>query len=196
MRFDLHVHSTISPCSELRLEEILAHSRGRDLDGVCITDHQRMEAAQHVTEGIQSDGLCVIVGLEYTTPDGDFLVFGPFAGISRGFTAPELLTLVHERGGVAVAAHPFRPGMGVQEYVVRDGLCRVVETWNGRNSEAENDRARRWVESYSVTQTGGSDAHSLAELGQVVTRFDVPIRSKDDLVQALRNGYCSPEKGR
>ena len=103
MRFDIHVHSTISPCSELRLEEILAHSRARKLDGVCITDHQRMEAAQHLTEGIQPDGLCVIVGLEYTTPDGDFLVFGPFDGISQGFTAPELLTLVHERGGVAVA---------------------------------------------------------------------------------------------
>ena len=37
-----------------------------------------MESAQYVTEGMQPDGLMVIIGMEYATPQGDFLIFGPF----------------------------------------------------------------------------------------------------------------------
>jgi predicted metal-dependent phosphoesterase TrpH len=63
MYFDMHVHSSISPCSQLDLDEILRHARSIGLDGVCITDHDTMEARYLLNEGIQKDGLCVIVGM-------------------------------------------------------------------------------------------------------------------------------------
>ncbi|WP_025322708.1 PHP-associated domain-containing protein [Deferrisoma camini] len=193
LRFDLHVHTDLSPCSRLTVAELLAHARGLGLDGVCITDHHTMAAARSVTEGVQPDGLCVVVGMEYSTDQGDFLIFGPFEELRPGLTAEALLRLVDRAGGVAVAAHPFRPGREVPEALVRRGLCRVVEGRNGRNRPGDDARVRAWERAHGVGVTAGSDAHRLAELGRVATRFDAPVRSRADLIAALRRGGFRPD---
>lgn len=192
MLFDLHVHTTISPCSRLPLGDILAQARARGLDGVCITDHDTMAVRHELDEGVQPDGLCVVVGMEYATPQGDFLLFGPFETLQPGLRAAELLPLVHASGGMAVAAHPFRVGRSTDEAVVRSGLCRAVERINGRNSHAQNGLVDSWLGCYQLAACGGSDAHTLDELGRVATRFDMPVRSRADLILALRRGMCSP----
>jgi len=192
MLFDLHVHSSISPCSRLSFKDILANARARGLDGVCITDHDTMSARHELREGLQPDGLCVIIGMEYATPQGDFLLFGPFEALEPGLPAARLLPLVHASGGVAVAAHPFRAGRATDEAVVSLGLCRSVERINGRNSRNQNERVDGWLHRYGLFACGGSDAHSLEELGRVATHLGQPVRSRADLVQALRKGLCSP----
>ena len=61
MRFDTHVHTTLSPCSNLTLSQIFAEARQRNLDGVCITDHETIEV-QHMVK--------VLLGLdEMPLPD-------------------------------------------------------------------------------------------------------------------------------
>ncbi len=192
MLFDLHVHSAISPCSRLPLGDILAHARARGLDGVCVTDHDTMDARRALEEGVQPDGLCVVIGMEYATPQGDFLLFGPFEELEPGLHAARLLPLVHASGGAVVAAHPFRAGRSTDEAIVKSGLCRAVERINGRNSRVQNGLVDNWLARYPLFACGGSDAHSLDELGRVATRFNVPVRSRADLVGALRQGLCSP----
>lgn len=196
MLFDLHVHTSLSPCSCLELDEILTHARARGLDGVCLTDHDTMAAGQRVREGRQADGLWVLLGMEYATPQGDFLLFGPFADLPPGLAADILLPMVDEAGGVAVAAHPFRALRPAGEAVIAAGTCRVVEGLNGRNTAWENRRVEQWLHRYQLSVCGGSDAHHLDELGQVATNFNVPIKSRRDLIQALRNGACHPVKVR
>lgn len=193
MLFDLHVHTRISPCSELAINEVLKYAKARGLDGVCITDHQTMEIRKYLQEGLQDDGLCVIFGLEYTTTDGDFLLFGPFENISQDLPAMQLLEQVRQAGGAAVAAHPFRSERRVSEHLVREGFCRIVESINGRNTSIENLKVENWCRKYSLTYCGGSDAHSIDELGTVTTRFSTPVRSRPDLIRALNNGLCNPE---
>lgn len=190
MLFDLHVHSRHSTCSSLGLDQILTHARGRGLDGVCLTDHDTMAAGCQLREGVQADGLCVILGMEYATPGGDFLLFGPFEDLRPGLDAEELLALVDERRGAAVAAHPRRTLRPTAETLVAGGCCRLVEGINGRNSTAENQWATAWLQRYPLNSCGGSDAHTLAELGRVATRFAGLIRSRGDLVDALRAGAC------
>ena len=193
MRFDLHVHSSISACSNLKITDILDHAKARGLDGVCITDHDTMEINQHLKEGLQEDGLCVLFGMEYGTPDGDFLLFGPFEELPTGLPTPRLLEIVEQSGGAAVAAHPFRNGRSVREHLVSEGLCRIVESINGRNAQKENESVASWRRRFILSECGGSDAHCLNELGKVVTSFDAPVRSRADLIHALRNGLCKPE---
>ncbi|MFW8600649.1 CehA/McbA family metallohydrolase [Desulfobacterota bacterium M19] len=188
MKFDMHVHTTLSPCSQLDLSELLKTASGRGLDGVCVTDHDTMALKQTVTEGRQADGLCLIIGMEYTTSEGDFLLFGPFEGLAPGLEASRLLRLVDERGGAAVAAHPFRRGRTTREYLIRDGLCNIVEGINGRNRAGENRRTAVWHDQYGVGLIGGSDAHSAMELGRSTTVFNVPIQSSADMVKALKSG--------
>lgn len=193
MLFDLHAHTDISPCGSLTIGEILANAKRLGLGGVCITDHDAMEAARYVREGAQADGLIVIIGMEYATADGDFLLFGPYEGLQSGLAARDVLALVGETGGAAVAAHPFRRNRPVSEFVMRSRLCRIMELVNGRNSFEDNARAEAWRGGYGPHLTGGSDAHTLAELGRVATRFSVPITSRADLVAALNAGLCRPE---
>ncbi|MGD8542798.1 MAG: PHP-associated domain-containing protein [Desulfobacteraceae bacterium] len=193
MLIDMHVHTTVSPCSRLTLEDILTHSRRRGLDGVCITDHESMAAAHSLREGRQPDGLYVFFGLEYATPEGDFLIIGPFDELAPHLSARRLLDRVAAAGGVAIAAHPFRGGRPVREELIREGRCRIVESLNGRNKAAENRAVEGWRRRYDFTECAGSDAHCLAELGQVRTRFDQRIETRAQLVQALQTGMCSPE---
>ena len=191
MLFDIHVHSDLSPCSHLTLSDILKHARRRGLDGVCITDHDTMDAAAALREGLQADGLCVIVGMEYATPQGDFLVFGPFNNLPSGLDAQELLSLVDLAAGAAVAAHPFRPGRSVLANILACDHCRLVEAVNGRNPAAANEQALELVRRRNLVGLGGSDAHSLAELGRMATRIQAPVCCRGDFIAALRQGRCA-----
>jgi len=190
--FDLHVHSMISPCSVLAIEDILSQGRSLGLDGVCITDHNTAEAGNYFLEGMQDDGLCIIIGQEYSTPEGHFLIFGPFDGLPPFLPAWELLAHVQKTGGVAIASHPFRAMQKVDEELAAAGLIQFAEGINGRNSGRENALAQTWKEKYQVHLTGGSDAHSLEELGRVGTRFSQPVRSREDLITALLSKNFEP----
>ena len=157
MLLDLHVHTTFSSCSELSLETLLRSARTKGLDGVCITDHDTMESAQYVTEGMQPDGLMVIIGMEYATPQGDFLIFGPFQRLRPGLLARELLPIVEGQGGIAIAAHPFRAWRPLDASALNWG-AHAIERYNGRNNFEENEQAESLIEEWGLTATGGSDA--------------------------------------
>ncbi len=194
MLFDLHVHTTLSSCSSLTLTDILSRSRSLGYDGICITDHNTMDVRRQIPEGIQEDGLCVLFGMEYDTADGHFLLFGPFEDLVHGSTTAEVLGLVEEQGGVAVAAHPFRVEQPLGDLdVLRQGMCRGIEAVNGKNNPVENMRAGTWARRCSLVSCGGSDAHAIEGMGIAGTRFFSPIETRKDLVFALRNGLCSPE---
>jgi predicted metal-dependent phosphoesterase TrpH len=193
MLFDLHVHTVLSPCSNINIEQIVLRAKEHGLDGVCITDHHTMDIRHLLTEGIQKNGLCVLFGMEYSTPQGDFLLFGPFEDLAPNLDADLLLSAVRDHGGAAVAAHPFRKARPTDERLVRNGLCHAVECVNGRNTSHENSAVEQWIQRYRLTQCGGSDAHTLDELGTFATRMLNPIQTRADLIQALRGGLCRPE---
>jgi len=193
MLIDIHVHTRLSPCSRMRIGDLLEHARGRGLDGICITDHNLMDVRYVLTEGLQANGLRVIFGMEYSTPQGDFLIFGPFEEMAPNLPADRLLRTVQESGGIAVAAHPFRKARPADEQLIQNGLCGAIETRNGRNTPQENEAVAQWLQRYALTACGGSDAHTIDELGACATRFLVPIQTRADLIQALKQGQCRPE---
>jgi len=193
--FDIHVHTSISPCSVLPLADILAHARGLGLDGVCVTDHNTMAVAGQLREGVQKDGLVVLVGMEYSTPDGQFLLFGPFEDLRQGLGARKLLEIVDERGGAAVAAHPFRMIRPVARHLLAGGLCHALETVNGGNTHAENQLAMEAAKCLGLPGIGASDAHALPALGRAATVIEAKIETRDDLVRAIRAGNVQPLNG-
>jgi predicted metal-dependent phosphoesterase TrpH len=177
----------------MNIRDIISLAKERGLDGVCITDHDTMDIRHELTEGIQANGLWVIFGMEYSTPQGDFLVFSPTHRIAPRLSASQLLRSIKDQDGVAVAAHPFRSGRSVSEQVIRMGLCNVVEGINGRNTPEENAAVKQWMNRYDLVQCGGSDAHQPEEIATFATRFLSPIRSRVDLIRALASGQCRPE---
>jgi len=188
----MHIHTKISSCSRIDVHELIETAGRIGLDGICITDHESMAISRYITEGRQPNGLTVIVGMEYETPEGDFLLFGPVEQVPSHLGGPELLNYTRNAGGVAIAAHPCRKERPVSELIFLQGLCPVIETYNGRNAIVENLKAGQRQTHYRLIATAGSDAHAMDEMGTAVTRFSVPIYSRQDLVQALRQGVCQP----
>lgn len=174
------------------VEDAVHRARSRGLDGICITDHHTMDVRHILSEGVQENGLCVIFGMEYSTSQGDFLVFGPFEDLQSHLPADRLLQTVARRGGIAVAAHPFRKHRPVDERLIEAGLCGAIESINGRNTPMENLAVESWRQGYALAECGGSDAHTIDEVGNVATRFFTPIRTRSDLIKALRQRMCQP----
>lgn len=198
MVFDLHVHSRISPCSHLGISTLLEAARRRGLDGVCITDHESTRAVELISEGVQSDGLVVLVGREYATEQGDFLVYGPGRDAPAGLGPQELLEHVSAAGGAVVPAHPFREGRPTDTRWLRAPHFRTLEGVNGRCTPQENRRALNWAAAQGMAVVGGSDAHSSEEVGGAVTVFGGKVESSRDLVAALNSGdfqALCPESG-
>jgi len=173
-------------------EEILDAARGKGLDGVCITDHDTQAVLGYITPGIQSDGLLVVVGMEYATPQGDYLLFGDIGSIPQGLPAAQMLVQVRDNDGAAISAHPFRVARPADAALVKTDLVSIVEVENGRNRYTENDLARALASRHNKIVVAGSDAHRLDELGVCPTRFTVPVRSEEDLILALNQGRCRP----
>jgi hypothetical protein len=186
MIFDLHVHTTFSPCSRLTVDQLLSQAKALGLDGICITDHDTMAVRNRLQEGLQDNGLCVIVGMEYTTGEGDFLLFGPFENLPPGMPARRLLAMVDQEGGVAIAAHPFRTLRKTTEDLITGGLCRIIEGINGRNLDHENSAALSLAGRHRVQMVNGSDAHSAAELGRARTILHGTVRNRADLIACLK----------
>lgn len=193
MKLDLHIHSQCSFDSTLSPEEIIIFAKATGLDGVGITDHQNMDIRRLMTEGRQSNGVFVFFGMEYETAEGDFLLYGPFEDLPAGLNARHLLDIVARKGGIAIAAHPFRAARPVAESLIDDSLCRTVESINGRNRQIENRQVSHWRKRYPLVEVGGSDAHTPMEIGRVFTRLHVPVCSRAGLVKAIQNNRCHPE---
>jgi len=192
MKIDLHIHSDISSCGHQSLDEIIAAAAKRNIDGVCITDHDTMEALNQVKEGLQGNGIYLFVGMEYTTTEGDFLIFGDFEEIPLNMPARDLVVYVEDNGGALVAAHPFRKKRSVAEYLILDAHVKIVESVNGRNSDFENQFFHFWAQHRNLAFSGGSDAHTSDEIGKVVTEFSNQITSREELIKELKAGNCQP----
>lgn len=192
MRIDLHVHSAVSACSVLSVRDILDRAKSLGLDGVCITDHDSTDVLSQIKEGFQPDGLLVLVGMEYTTPQGHFVVHGPVEALAPGMDLATLVDAVNLSGGAVVAAHPYRGWLASDPSVFSCSGLAAIEVVNGRNTEEENRRAEISALKAGFNRVAGSDAHSIEELGRCPTDFSVPITSRDDLVRALKRGLCEP----
>ena len=71
MRFDLHIHSCLSPCASLEMSpaEIVRKAKAAGMDGIAITDHQSARNAPAIAECARREGLSCLYGLEVCTSE-------------------------------------------------------------------------------------------------------------------------------
>ena len=187
----MHVHTRFSPCSIIRIFQLLERAREVHLDGICITDHDTADSLSVFRDIAADQGVCIIVGMEYTTGKGDFLVFGPVEYIPKGMSADRLIEWSKKEGAAAIPAHPFRQSRPADLEVLRKSD--IIEGINGRNHPHENSLCSRWMKEQGngKKEIGGSDAHTLDEIGRIVTVFDNNIYTVEDLLKELTAGKYS-----
>lgn len=187
----MHIHTRFSPCSIIRIAHLLEKARTLNLDGICITDHDTSDSLSVFKNISAHHKICIIVGLEYTTGKGDFLVFGPVEHIPKGMSAERLIEWSKKEGAVAIPAHPFRQSRPADLNILK--ISDIIEGVNGRNHPHENSLCRRWLKEQGngKKEIGGSDAHTLDEVGRIVTVFHKNIYTVEDLLKELIAGKYS-----
>jgi len=200
MRIDLHIHTAPrSACSYIDPQELVQEARRLQLDAICLTEHQVVWNPDDVARLAEDAGIRIFRGNEFTTDQGDILVFGFYEDIKELLIIQELREQVTAAGGYMIAAHPFRGfktfGIGQLQMTVEQACKRkvlefvdAVEIGNGKLSPEENDMATKVAEKLGLPGTGGSDAHRVDEIATWVTVFENDIKDEKELLQELHAG--------
>jgi hypothetical protein len=194
MRFDMHVHSLHSNDGAASPSELMRQARKHGLEGLSITDHNTPEGSnQAMAEAAEMNGFVLVRGIEVSAKEGHVLVYGTSEPIEIGLPAAEVVRLAVERGGIAVAAHPYRMWTGVKERVARKVDFNALEGLNSNSHKNANAKARHLAVELGKPATGGSDAHELGMVGIGVTVFKNPIETEEQALDAIAKGQCYPE---
>jgi hypothetical protein len=206
MLIDMHIHTTAySACSEMSPDQMMIAAREIGLDGVCLTEHDRLWEKQAAKDLADRYKLIVLRGMEVTTTGGDILVFGLEEEPDGMWTPEQLKTKVDNSGGVAIVAHPFRGfllfGFTSMETDMDEAAkdptfsqAHGMEICNGNVTDKENEYARQVAEKLGLIQVGGSDAHTPSKLGKCVTRFENRISNEAELIAQLKGGRFSVDR--
>ena len=206
MRIDLHIHtSPRSACSYIDPLELIKEAQRLNLDGICLTEHQVLWDSGDVEKLAREGGIKIFRGNEFTTNQGDILVFGLYKDIKELLMIQELREEVKTAGGFMIVAHPFRGfktfGIGQLQMTVEHACKRkvlefvdAIEVGNGKLSPDENNMARKVSEKLELPGTGGSDAHRVDEVGKWLTVFEKDIQDENQLVAELHAGRFTAVK--
>jgi predicted metal-dependent phosphoesterase TrpH len=200
MKFDLHIHTTrYSPDSRIDPETLVRTAREIGLDGIVITEHDRIwpERELQSLRTIEPD-LFVFAGVEVSADQGHFLVYGVGDDFNAawGIDVVALCKLVHDQGGVVVAAHPFRWDQPFDEILERDKPELDGLELMSRNMDAGcRERALEVQERMGLAGLGSSDAHHESALGDCYSEFPATIRKASDIAAAIRARQVTAHQG-
>jgi predicted metal-dependent phosphoesterase TrpH len=188
MLIDLHTHTRIhSRCSALTPEALVRAARDRGLDGVCITEHDALWPLDDVRTLSEGMAFPVFRGIEVTTEVGHVLVFGAERFDPAMAVLADLREMVRAQGALMFLAHPSRR-YGTLPPDDLTAWFDSVEAHNGTEGLLQNDAAARVASNMRLPGIGGSDAHSVREIGVCATEFSDPIADEPSLLAALRAG--------
>lgn len=199
---DLHVHTEAhSPCSRIDPAVVVRQAIRAGLDGVVITEHYyqwRERDLEALAEASGEPHFLLLAGFEYGSRFGDILIYGlSFTQANqfpRGLEPEDAVQLVRQLGGICVAAHPTRAGMGFDERILVMPLD-AIEVASVNLKEHEQRLARQLAENTKLRPVTSSDAHDAGNIGRYATEFDYPVQSIADLREAFRQGKFRPAAG-
>ncbi len=189
MIIDLHVHTKYSRDASIEPDELFRVAKARGLDGIAVTDHDTTKGWERFPDG---DGFAVIRGIERTTDRGSVIGLFLNEGIeARGFW--EAIDEIRGQGGVVVLPHPcdrFRgdsPKVDTLDRRRLEATVDAVEVFNARCLLGRfNKDADRLAEDLGKHRVGGSDAHTVGEVGNARTLFDCD--SLEEVHAQLKSG--------
>jgi predicted metal-dependent phosphoesterase TrpH len=185
---DLHCHTKVhSACSALTPDALVRAAKARGLEGVCITEHDAVWGADDIRRLGEEMEFVVARGMEVTTEVGHVLVYGVEAHHPAMAQLTELHRIVRSEGGLMYLAHPSRR-YGTLPPDDLGAMFDSVEAQNGTEGALQNENAERIAASLRLPGIGGSDAHSVREVGVCATEFEADVSDDVTFLEALRAG--------
>ena len=196
---DLHLHTErYSACSHIPPERLIPAAVAKGLHGLVITEHHHQWAPEELAQ-LQQDAnenaFLLLSGFEYTSSEGDMLVYGLAPSEAEAFPPYEspkkMLAAFQARGALCIAAHPTRAGMGYDESI-RYLPFDAIEVQSVNLQPHEQRLAAQLARALGRRPIASSDAHHLANVGAYATEFDHPIQGMADLIRNIKAGAFRP----
>jgi predicted metal-dependent phosphoesterase TrpH len=185
----MHIHTCYSIDSLITLEELVFYAKKRGLDGVAITDHDRLEGALKMAAETH---FLIIPGIEISSSEGHIVGLNVTQPVSGNLNSHETVDRIHAAGGIAVACHPitfFKGSLGKHT----DSTFDAVEVINSSAipfNYAVN-QSMKIAARLGKPRLAGSDAHYGPEIGCAYT-FVNAEPNVDNVVKAISRGMCQP----
>lgn len=166
---DLHTHSHFSLDAKYSPEEMARGAAERGIDAIAICDHNAWDIFAAMPENSPA---LILPAVEYSTTSGHivglFMESPPTLTYAKGhyYDPSKVVEAIHQKGGLAIAAHPFPREEEREMGMHRIALCDGVEVFNARAMATWEESLRETLgQAGGKFRTAGSDSHSPGELG-------------------------------
>ena len=189
MRADLHVHTMYSKDSKTDPQLIIKKCIEEGIGCIAFTDHNEFKAYFDTKD---NGKVIVIPAEEVSSTEGHIVALGIDKRIPDKMGVQETIEAIHEAGGYAFAAHPYRWWSGLGEKNTRNYPFDGVEALNARSIASANKKSLRLAKSIGKPITAGSDAHALERVGWGYVDLPDGLTTWQEVVQAIMDGKCKP----
>ncbi|MFC1846712.1 PHP domain-containing protein [Chloroflexota bacterium] len=189
LKADLHIHTQYSMDCDISLDRLIERCLELEINCIAVADHGTAEGGLALK---QKAPFTVIVAEEILTPEGEIMGMFLKETIPSGISVEEAINSIKEQNGLVCIPHPFdrlRPSaIKVDTFKKIAHKVDIIEAFNARTILFKNrNRTRAFAEEYNLKQSAGSDAHTLAEVGNAYV--DMPsFNGREDFLDALAKG--------
>lgn len=175
----MHVHTKYSYDSISEPKKIAKICKLRGLDGIAITDHNTCRGWNEMLRVGKEFNLKIVKGIEikfHFHQKKSFEILSLF--IQEPIKSNNLLEVLDEikdQDGIIAIPHPFDPFKGNPEEMEKIlNKVNAIEVFNSRvPASIYNKKALNFAKKHKLGMTGGSDAHTVREVGNAYTIADV-----------------------
>ena len=190
MLYDFHVHTReYSDCSISSADDMCQRALESGLAGIALTEHDVYWPLYEVQQlQRRFPGLTIIRGMEYSCPEGHFLVFlpNPENGEIPGWCSVlELIPLVHEKGGIVIWAHPFRFSSKWPRWLKHARLDGMEVASSNMHGQAE-EMAKKVAAERSILTFCNSDAHHVNLIGSYYNKLEGQVTCVEEFIAYVR----------
>jgi predicted metal-dependent phosphoesterase TrpH len=174
LKADFHIHTRYSMDSENTPEAIITRCQELGIDCIAIADHDAVEGALQIQKMAPFK---VIVAEEVLTHHGEVMGMFLKERIASGIPLETAIDAIHEMGGLVAIPHPFDPLRGLRlsddDFDNLAPKIDIIEVFNARcRVNRAQTKAREFAGTHHLAMTGGSDAHTIREIGNVSVTLD------------------------
>lgn len=152
---------------------------------MAVTDHNEFKAFFDIADN--DKGIIVIPAEEVTSSEGHIVALGIDRQIPRGMGIPETIEAIHEAGGIAVAAHPYRWWSGLGPKNTENYPFDGTEAFNARSIPSANRKSSKLADRLGRPLTAGSDAHIPKYVGYGYLELPDGLTTWQEVVQAIKD---------
>ena len=156
---------------------------------MAITDHNEFKAYVDLKD---NGKVIIIPAEEVSSKKGHIVALGIDRQIPRGMGIQETIDAIHEAGGVAIAAHPYRWWSGLGPKNTLNYPFDGTEALNARSIPSANRKSMKLAERIGKPVTAGSDAHAPERVGWGYVDLPDGLATWEEVLQAIMDGKAVP----